>query len=87
MTILNCFKCDKELEPVFSDNKFSDNQPYGGTTFLSYGQYGSTVFDPGDGTYLVINICDECLPANKEQVLLGKRGQKELVEWEIDSVS
>ena len=37
------------------------NQPYGGLAFQSEGHYGSTVFDPMDGTYLEVNICDECL--------------------------
>jgi hypothetical protein len=37
------------------------SQPYDGLAFQSQGHYGSTVFDPMDGTYLEINICDECL--------------------------
>ncbi len=37
------------------------NQPQRGLEFISYGHYGSTVFDPMNGSYLVINICDVCL--------------------------
>jgi len=52
------------------------NQPYAGTTFISYGHYGSTVFDPMNGTtFLELNICDECLTAlaAKKLVLEGER--------------
>lgn len=57
---LNCIVCNKELEPAFPP-PIEHNQPYGGTSFTSRGHYGSTVWDPMDGTYLEINICDECL--------------------------
>jgi hypothetical protein len=70
--MLNCFKCNKELEPAVKDNPFKENQPYGGTVFTSHGHYGSTVFDPPglDGSrFLEITICDECLVENKKQVL------------------
>lgn len=39
------------------------NQPSGGTEFMTEGHYGSTVFDPMDGSILAINICDQCLTA------------------------
>lgn len=56
---LPCIICNKELEPV---GRFTEtNQPYGGTTFATHGHYGSTVFDPMDGTFLEINLCDKCL--------------------------
>lgn len=44
-------------------NEEAVNQPYGATTFHSYGHYGSTVFDPPPtgGRRLEINICDSCL--------------------------
>lgn len=76
--ILNCFRCDKELEPALKDNKFKENQPYAGTTFISHGHYGSTVFDPSwdSRTFLEINLCDECLVKNKKQILHGLRIDK-----------
>ncbi len=70
--MLNCFKCDKQLEPVFNN---VENQPYAGTVFISYGQYGSTVWDPQNPMsrrWLEINICDDCLVENKVQVLHGQ---------------
>lgn len=52
---LICVRCDKELDDI------STYQPNDGLCFMSYGHYGSTVFDPLDGSYLEIVICDECL--------------------------
>lgn len=61
----NCFKCGKELESVFPD-KF---QAYAGTQFVSYGHYGSTVFDPmNESEYIEIVICDDCLLKNSDNV-------------------
>ena len=63
---LPCIVCDEPLEPVWED---AGNQPHAGTTFKSHGHYGSTFFDPiGDnGSYIEINICDECLRTAQEQ--------------------
>lgn len=72
---LPCIRCDKKLESIFKGEDDS-NQPYAGTTFTSYGHYGSTVFDPMDGeSFLELNICDECLreAAAKQQILLGRK--------------
>lgn len=57
---LPCIRCDKPLKNVDPEYT-SGNQPYEGTAFTTYGHYGSTIFDPMDGTILEINICDECL--------------------------
>ena len=37
------------------------NEPYAATAFVTHGHYGSTAFDPMDGTFLEINVCDPCL--------------------------
>jgi len=37
------------------------NQPDNATEFYSEGHYGSTTFDPMDGTEIVVNICDNCI--------------------------
>lgn len=63
---MKCFKCGKVLERVFSDLEY---QPYGATSFYSHGQYGSTVFDPMDESYLGIYICDECMVENAQDVV------------------
>lgn len=53
---LPCLICGKALEAVREGSR----QPHG-STFTTRGQYGSAVFDPMDGTYLAVNICDPCL--------------------------
>lgn len=72
---LDCFKCGKKLEPAIKEAWLAVpfNQPYAGTTFVTHGHYGSTVFDPaGTGNkFLELNICDECLLANTEQIRYG----------------
>lgn len=68
---LPCFTCGKPLEPVFSRKILEDKapwQPAEATTFSSYGQYGSTAFDPQDDSQIQINICDTCLLGNKDRV-------------------
>jgi hypothetical protein len=56
---LPCIICNRELENVVPASE--GNQPYGGTAFFTHGHYGSTYFDPVDGTALEINLCDDCL--------------------------
>lgn len=56
--ILPCIVCDKPLRPAVDQ---SINQPAHGVVFETYGHYGSTFFDPTDGSKLEINICDDCL--------------------------
>ena len=62
MKPVSCIVCDKVLEEAIPD---STNQPYKATTFMTKGHYGSTFFDPMDGSYLEINVCDECLEKAK----------------------
>lgn len=63
-----CLVCLKELENF--DPK--GNQPLGGLEFQTHGHYGSTVFDPMDGTKLAINVCDECLTARSRMGIVLK---------------
>jgi len=69
-----CIVCDKHLENVDSD---ADNQPYKGTYFRSHGAYGSTAFDPMDGSFIEINVCDECLlkARDKGEVMYGREAK------------
>lgn len=55
-----CIVCKKELDNVDIGGG-ERNQPFAGTAFISHGHYGSTSFDPMDGSYLEINVCDVCL--------------------------
>lgn len=62
---LPCLKCGKPLRNV---DDSAENQPYGGTEFVSYGHYGSTIHDEapeaatgGSPMALVVNVCDTCV--------------------------
>jgi len=71
---LQCFKCGVQLRRAVDDN---EAQPDEGVMFSASGNYGSTVFDPMDGSYLLINICDRCVAEAGEQgrVLVGRAGR------------
>jgi hypothetical protein len=53
-------------------------QPVDGLAFNSPGHYGTSVFDPMDGSHLEIAICDDCVvkAGKKGFVLLHKPGAK-----------
>ncbi len=70
--VLPCIVCGNNIEPV-DEGLDSHNQPYAGTNFLTYGHYGSTVFDPmvvEKRIRLEINICDGCLLHRKDNVYI-----------------
>jgi len=69
---LSCIACGKELKNV---DETAANQPYKGTAFQSHGHYGSTIYDPMDGRYIEINVCDECLKDKRERVLEGREAK------------
>jgi hypothetical protein len=83
---LPCIVCGYEPEPVDHDRHEDNNQPYGATAFTSHGHYGSTVFDPMDGQYLEINICDTCLRrgATSSRVVLSRDHRPVLTEYPDD---
>lgn len=61
-----CIKCGCTLTRV---NPEYEGQPNDGIMCSSYGNYGSTVFDPMDMSFLAFNICDGCVK------LLAKQGR------------
>ncbi len=62
MTTLPCIVCGGDLISALPEDLARDiNQPADGLAFTTTGHYGSTVFDPGDGTMLEINVCDTCV--------------------------
>lgn len=74
---IDCFCCGKQMGNWIYDTHRSDGttsrvnvHPMGGLHFMTYGHYGSRVFDPmdGKGTTLDIAICDECIIANVKRV-------------------
>jgi hypothetical protein len=62
--------CGRELQNVTEDAQ--ENQPYNGTAFRTHGHYGSTIYDPMDGRFLEINICDTCLASHPERAMEGR---------------
>ena len=65
-TELKCIRCDRSFD---SDDRSDDGPPNDGLLFISYGNYGSTVYDPqGNGQeYLLVIICDDCAVAQAER--------------------
>jgi hypothetical protein len=79
MKIPHCIRCEAELPNLDQ----CGNQPGGGLEFLSQGHYGTTVFDPMDGTFIAINVCDKCLAAAKDrQDILFVRSVSKDVQYE-----
>src|SRR5262245_53635627 len=74
---LQCIACGRTLIQVMVESDV--NQPYVGTSFKSYGHYGSTAFDPMNGHYLEINVCDLCLIQHTDRVIEG-RDRKPVME-------
>jgi hypothetical protein len=69
--VLPCIVCGTELRQAITDS--DDRQPSGGTVFRSYGNYGSTLYDPSPASAgrerLEVNVCDPCLRARFTRVL------------------
>ena len=74
---LPCVKCGKPLRNV---DEGIDNQPAGGTEFVTLGHYGSTIHDelPVTGKprmELVVNICDTCILRAIEAGVIQSRAE------------
>jgi hypothetical protein len=63
MLRIPCIVCGVALDNLDEDG----NQPSLGVEFTTYGHYGSTVFDPMDGTAVAVNVCDDCLTHAKNE--------------------
>jgi hypothetical protein len=62
---MKCFDCGKELE------KCEHGIIYGGLWCRSYGNYGSTLYDPlsdFSNEYLEFVICDDCMKLKADRV-------------------
>jgi hypothetical protein len=79
-----CIVCGKQLRDIGSGDQ---NHANDANSFRAHGQYGSTIFDPLDGSYLEVNICDSCITeaANFGRVLVSAPGVRDLKLWERDS--
>lgn len=80
---LPCIVCGRKLDRV--DNMSDETSPYAGTNFSSSGHYGSTVFDPMDGSFIALNVCDPCLKAAGEQgrVVCGRTSRPVRCDVEV----
>jgi hypothetical protein len=75
-----CIVCGAALDNVDST---AENQPYTGTAFSTSGHYGSTSFDPMNGSMIEINLCDPCLTkAGRAGNVLWRRQANALVDRE-----
>jgi hypothetical protein len=72
--------CGRLLREALPDH--SENQPNDGVCAIIHGNYGSTVFDPFDGTHIEVNLCDPCLTLAGAQgrVLVGRRSRRVSLE-------
>jgi len=56
---VHCICCEDALDVI------DYLHPKCGTYFVTYGNYGSTVFDPIDGSTMTIFVCNTCLEKKK----------------------
>jgi hypothetical protein len=54
-----------------------------GVWFRGYGNYGSTLFDPMDGQYLDILVCDDCLRERAHRASCGRESKLVLCEGTV----
>lgn len=67
---MQCIACHKPLKPIGPEH------PSGGIVCHSHGNYGSTVFDSIYAEErLAFFVCDECLIANQEHILISEQGK------------
>lgn len=80
MFISYCLVCDTTLQN-YSWDKVNTFHPLGGTTFFTYGHYGSTFFDPMNDDTLHICICDKCLEEKKDKMKVMISHKKKVVNY------
>lgn len=82
MKTVTCIICEKEVENMtYEGGDPNGVHPMDGTAFTSYGHYGSTVFDPMDGSTITLVICNGCLKGHKEEFLYHKEPHPDYVSW------
>jgi hypothetical protein len=76
---LFCIRCEKQLENIMEGRGV---QPVDGLAFHSHGHYGTGIFDPMDGSYIEIVVCDECLEVSKAHGrVIGPKGYDKDYDW------
>lgn len=69
MEKLQCIVCRDLLDNIYTPGI----QPNAGLAFYSQGHYGTTFFDPMDGSYIEVCICDSCLEKADKQGLIYRK--------------
>lgn len=72
---LKCICCNRVVESEANPNPFVVSPVYGGLRFRTYGNYGSSVFDPMPvecEDMLEIVICDQCIKKKASRVTVIK---------------
>jgi len=87
---IDCIVCGKSLDNLdyeMRNGKRVEVHPMHGLHFITYGHYGSVIFDPmGTGEYLDIAICDLCVMKNLDKVRgTGKNGLEGNVDVLMDA--
>jgi hypothetical protein len=75
-----CIACRKQMKNYMSGGL----QPDGGIAFYSKGHYGSTIFDPMDGSYLEIVACDECVSKAAAEGLVFHAEMMQLAKYKTE---
>lgn len=77
---LPCAVCGARVENI--DGSYI-NSPYAATAFATHGHYGSTTFDPMNGCYLELNICDSCIRRLRDErkILLGQDRKRVVTDY------
>lgn len=78
---VTCIVCKKDLENI--DNENNGMQPSKGLAFQTQGHYGTTVFDPMDGSTLEITVCDPCMTDARKAGIVSHHvsGEKKAKNW------
>lgn len=74
---LACIVCLGKMENIDPEG----SQPSGGLAFRTGGHYGSTVFDPMDGSSLIVNVCDHCLTGRAGMGLVLAADPRGVRQW------
>lgn len=75
-----CLVCEAWVPTVFGQV----DQPRGGTGFQTFGHYGSTAFDPQDGTQLSAVVCDPCLVDRADRLVQLDPDSDTFTDWSPD---
>ena len=57
---MKCISCNVDVENLDYPGQETVH-PMDALLFTTRGHYGTTFFDPMDGSYIAVVVCDECL--------------------------